>query len=56
MADYSDELNAALKRVIDTINGVGNAIRSSGGNLVENFDGKLRNSLGGAGGSITRLA
>lgn len=55
MADFSDELNAALKRVIDTINGVGNAIRSSG-NLVENFDGKLRNSISGAGGSITRLA
>ena len=56
MADFSDELNAALKRVIDTINGVGNAIRSSGGNLVESFDNKLRNGIGGAGGSITRLA
>tara|TARA_Y100001938_G_C8091828_1_gene435503 strand:- start:2448 stop:3152 length:705 start_codon:yes stop_codon:yes gene_type:complete len=56
-ADYSDELDAALLRLKNTVDGLFDSLRSSGGNLVENIDNKFRKSIfGGGGGSITRLA
>ena len=56
VTNQAERLDRALIRVKEGIEGVANAISSSGGNLVENFDNKLRNGIAGAGGSITRLA
>lgn len=56
ITNQAERLDRALIRVKEGIEGVARAISSSGGNLVENFDNKLRNGIAGAGGSITRLA
>ena len=51
-----DDIDRGLIRIINGINGVSDAISGTAGNIIDDFDTKMRRSIFGQGGSITRLA